>query len=106
MQGTKTVVCLAWGSLAWNPGDLPLRTRWRNDGPFLPVEFARQSRDGRITLVLLEGAIPVPVLWAEMRSRTLSDAVAALAEREGTPVANIGRWTATDPVSAPRAVGQ
>jgi hypothetical protein len=93
------IVCLGWGSLIWNPDGLPIKGAWREDGPTLPVEFARMSRDLRLTLVLTPGAAAVPVLWAEMTSPTIGDAVAALAYREGvkgksSSERNIGRWPA------------
>ncbi len=48
----------------------------------MPIEFARQSSDGRITLVIAEAAIPVPVLWSTLSVDSLDDAKQALASRE------------------------
>lgn len=54
-----SVVVLGWGSLIWRPTDhgftLDLRTPglWGCDGPRLPMEFARISRDGSLTLVIV-----------------------------------------------------
>ena len=94
----KSIACLGWGSLIWRLDGLPVNG-WRPDGPCVRVEFARQSRDGRLTLVLHAGADPVPSLWAEMKVDSLDEAVKALAEREGSsgkPLSNpdrdIGRW--------------
>jgi hypothetical protein len=67
---------------------------WHRDGPSLPIEFARQSRDGRITLVVTAGARPVPTLWVELAVDSLDGARKALGEREGVtnPYQSIGCW--------------
>lgn len=86
------ICCLGWGSLIWDPRDLSLRQPplWYTDGPVLPVEFARKSSDGRITLVLLGGGPAVSVLWSQMAVGTLEEARRNLAEREGSDL--IGCW--------------
>ena len=86
-----TIACLGWGSLVWNPGALPVSGGWRTDGPALPVEFARQSANGRITLVIADNAEPVPVLWCILDVSSLAQARQALAKREGIKPANIQR---------------
>jgi hypothetical protein len=104
---TNRIVCLGWGSLIWDPRDLRLRTTerpWHQDGPELPIEFARQSLGGKITLVLSEDALPVPVLWADLDFEDLNEARANLTEREwsgGDPDAVVGVWTESTPVSSP-----
>ena len=94
----KNIACLGWGSLIWRLDGLPING-WRPDGPCVRVEFARQSQDGRLTLVLHDAANPVPSLWAQMNVDAPEDAVKALAVREGSPgkpLSNpgrdIGRW--------------
>ena len=86
------IACLGWGSLIWCPQSLPLKPhrppRWFTDGPELPVEFARQSEDGRLTLVIVrpEAAEPravlLPVLWANLTCPDIEEAHEALARRE------------------------
>ena len=95
---SKNIVCLGWGSLIWRLDGLPVNG-WRPDGPCVRVEFVRQSRDGRLTLVLHHTADPVPSLWAPMKVESLDEAVKALAKREGAsgkplsnPQRDIGRW--------------
>jgi hypothetical protein len=71
---------------------------WQEDGPHLPVEFTRVSSDGRITLVLTEGALPVQVLWVPLKVDDLDQAIAALAQREDVKRLNaIGRVPTTAP---------
>ena len=99
------IVCLGWGSLIWDPRDLPVENlahrsqgkgfgnAWSNDGPCVKVEFARQSQDGRLTLVLYPKAKTVRSLWARMRVDSPSCAVEALRIREGTGKRFIGHWS-------------
>ena len=86
------IACLGWGSLIWDSRSLPLGGEWHKDGPCLPLEFARQSSGDRITLVIVEGLAPVVTLWALLEVTTLAQAIAALADREGSPPRYIGRW--------------
>lgn len=97
------IAVLGWGSLIWNPGQLPLSSKWEADGPSLPIEFSRESSDGRITLVLVEGVKESPALWAQLNADSLEVAKAALAKREGISEHNtkysIGFWEAASGMS-------
>jgi|SRR5712664_4851267 len=79
-----SIAILAWGSLIWCPGSLRIRTRWRHDGPNLPIEFARKSCDGRLTLVIDPRFEEQGTYWAVSDFVTLDDARRNLSEREGT----------------------
>lgn len=88
-----TIACLGWGSLVWDPRELPIAGEWSADGPSLPLEFARESRDGRMTLVIVEHDAPVPTFWVALAVDSLDEAVDALMAREGVPSrGSIGRW--------------
>jgi hypothetical protein len=86
------IACLGWGSLIWDPRTLPLRRKWYTDGPFAKVEFARESKDKRITLVLEATATPVRVLWALMEASEIDGAKEALSAREDCDLKHIGSW--------------
>lgn len=84
--------CLGWGSLVWDPRILPVRRPWFNDGPLLPIEFARHSGGDRITLVIVHGVAHVRSLWALFSISDLGVAKEKLAEREGINEKNIPRY--------------
>lgn len=101
------IACLGWGSLVWEPRGLPIRREWFKDGPFAPVEFTRQSSDGRMTLVIDPSATPLRVLWAHMVTGDLPEAIRALCNREGigekdcsSRIGSWQRWEAA-PVNIP-----
>ena len=102
--------CLGWGSLVWDPRELPVHGQWFEDGPFLPIEFARQSQDGRLTLVILPDGPSVRTLWTLFSVPTLSEAREALRQRENIPMAksaeHIRAWPTADGCeSKPQEIG-
>jgi hypothetical protein len=88
-----TIACIGWGSLIWDPRTLPIQRKWFQDGPLIPVEFVRQSKDGRLTLVIEPSAKPVRSLWAIMDDTNLDTAIEALREREKTVTGKIDHWS-------------
>ena len=84
-----SIAILGWGSLIWCPGSLRIRTAWRLDGPRLPIEFARISRDGRLTLVIQLGTEDQTTYWAVSELEELSDARDNVREREGSKLEDI-----------------
>lgn len=83
------IVCLGWGSLIWDARELACDGTWRLDGPYLPIEFARQSSDGRITLVIHESFHTVQSLWTIMNVENLEQAIESLRRREKTAPSHI-----------------
>jgi len=57
------IVYLGWGSLVWQPRDLPVVGGWREDGPPVQVEYLRQSANGRLTLVLNPNTSALRSFW-------------------------------------------
>jgi hypothetical protein len=102
------IACIGWGSLIWDRRNLDVDGEWRADGPMLPVEFARQSGDGRVTLVLVQGFVPVPTLWSGFNSANLATARESLRQREGVPRSRAGDLIANwrrgeNPIAEPDA---
>ena len=98
------IACLGWGSLIWRVGGLPILGQWHPDGPDVKVEFLRKSSENRLTLVLFPKANEaVPCLWARMDAVSLSEAILALARREGSnkPIGpeHIGCWPGDAPTT-------
>jgi hypothetical protein len=79
------IACLGWGSLIWKPEELLISGEWLTDGPFLPIEFVRQSKDGRLTLAITESAKPIRILWSLMTTNDLELAKNSLRIREQIP---------------------
>lgn len=88
------IACLGWGSLIWDPRELPIQRNWFDDGPLIHVEFVRKSKDGRITLVLEPTETPVRSLWAVMDTTDIATAREALRKRESCNSNDIGSWAA------------
>lgn len=81
------IVFLAWGSLIWEPRDLPLATNWCESGCILPIEFSciSTSRHGALTLVVDPvHEVPVPTQFAISARSNLNQAIRDLRLREGT----------------------
>ena len=88
------IAILAWGSLIWQPKDLLFDTEfgWKEDGPILPIEFARISKDGRLTLVITQNGTLVPTLYTLSKYETLDEAMLNLAVRESSGIGSIGSY--------------
>jgi len=89
------IAVIGWGSLIWCPGSLRIRSRWHVDGPALPIEFARISSDGRLTLVIHPGRPDQDTYWAISQFEDIDEAIRDLARRERIDdLAKIGRLDA------------
>lgn len=79
------IACVGWGSLIWDSSrEFIIDGDWNPNGPKLPIEFARQSTSGSITLVIENNAKPVKTLWAYMLDNEISFAIGRLRTRERT----------------------
>lgn len=83
MKQPPRIAFIGWGSLIWNPRDLPLASAWSIDGPTLCLEFSRKSLDGRLTLVIDEEGTECRLYWALAACADLESARQALMQREG-----------------------
>jgi hypothetical protein len=82
---------IGWGSLIWDPRDLPREGLWESGGPILPVEFSRVSRDSRLTAVIdYEHGAEVQTRYVLSPRVDIDDAVNDLRRREDTVKKHIG----------------
>lgn len=97
------IAILGWGSLIWSPQTLNYNTTlgWQTNGPILPIEFARISKDGRLTLVITEEGTKVNTLYAISSYQTINEAVLNLQKREGTIKKRIGVYNKTTNIFSP-----
>ena len=94
------IAILGWGSLLWDKRTLEIDENeggnqyqgWFDNGPSLPIEFARISNDNRITLVIKEGSRTVITFYAISKHNDLDSAISNLARREKTNPNNIGYY--------------
>lgn len=92
------ITILGWGSLIWDPRSLQIDTTvgdngWHADGPTLPIEFARISNDGRLTLVIVPDKNElIQTLYAFSKYDDLDEAILDLAVREGCGKNKIGYY--------------
>lgn len=109
---SNAIACIGWGSLVWNPGDLPCRGGWHNDGPLLPIEFARESGGAtmadsgdKITLVICPATPRVRTYWTLLDAADVPTARHQLARREYTKAnkawteQNTGFWDSAQGLS-------
>jgi hypothetical protein len=105
------VAILGWGSLLWNPSNLRNERKWRSDGPWLPIEFARtsnvQERNGKppyLSLVICPDVGLVRTYWDMSLLTEIEAALADLRSRERCLIDAIGclprgksRWSSALP---------
>src|SRR5665647_784287 len=93
-----TITILGGGSLVWDTRSLQIDTTkgnkgWLADGRALPIEFARISNDGRLTLVIVPDKNEViQTLYAFSKYQDLDEAILDLAVREGCGKNKIGSY--------------
>lgn len=88
------IAILGWGSLIWQPKDLAFNKEfgWKQNGPILPIEFARISKDGRLTLEITEKGTELTTLYALSNYHDLDETILNLAVREGSGRKSIGYY--------------
>lgn len=85
------IACLGWGSLVWDPRELPSSGGWHHDEPMLPIEFGRESgamknqRGNKMSLVICPGSARVRAYWTVLDVPDMGTARICLAKREGIP---------------------
>lgn len=88
------IAILGWGSLIWNPQNLKFdkTVGWQTNGPTLPIEFARISNDGRLTLVITDNGSKNQVYYCVSTYKAVDEAILDLAIRESSGRGSIGYY--------------
>lgn len=85
------IAILGWGSLIWDPRELPREGVWQELGPVVPLEFSRISSDCRLTLVIdREHGEPCETYFVLSPRVDIDDAIEDVRHREGTRTSLIG----------------
>ncbi len=95
--------CIGWGSLLWDPRDLPMEGGFQSGGPRLPIEFSRVAMDGRVTLVIDPAAEPIETYWTRLAADKIESAVEGLGRREKIAPARFGEWVGVEVAADPGA---
>lgn len=89
-KGSMQIAIIGWGSLIWDPRELPTQGVWHEGGPGLPIQFSRVSKDRRLTLVIdHEHGSVLKTRYILSARNKLDDAIEDLRIREGTTRKNI-----------------
>lgn len=79
------IAIIGWGSLIWDPRELPREGVWQEDGPIIKIEFSRVSQDCRLTLVVDENnGLETKTRFVFSPRNDIEDAINDLKIREGT----------------------
>lgn len=98
----SNIAIIGWGSLVWAPVTSPSQAAlkliggWKANGPRLPLEFARLTRDGRLSLVIQNGTPRQPTYWATSEYYDLASATSNLVDREGVTLDKIAFHSLSD----------
>ncbi|HEX9667551.1 MAG TPA: hypothetical protein VGA95_13470 [Thermodesulfobacteriota bacterium] len=85
------IVIIGWGSVIWDPRDLPREGIWQSEGPRLPIEFSRVSRGRRLTGIIdYEHGTDVETKYVISPRVDIDDAIEDLRVREDTVKKHIG----------------
>jgi len=84
------IVCIAWRSLVWNPGVLPVVGDWHCRRPSLPIEFACVGDKGELATTLCPGAAACTSRWARLDVEDALTARRLLIQREEIDVDRVG----------------
>jgi hypothetical protein len=96
------IAILGWGSLIWDKRELKLKIdEWYYDGPILPIEFARISEDGRLTLVIKQGVSYIKVFYSISNYDNIDEAIKNLSEREKCKEDKIGYFVKENELLSP-----